>query len=114
VLLQEERFLAAVVEDERVAPLETRHELALAGLLGNQVADGLLRHRLRRRRADVDELGAPPRVEQQPRRHQVVVDDDVGPLQAGEPVHGDEPRVAGTRADERNRGLFHDDRELPA
>ena len=41
---------------------------------------------------------------------QMVVDDHVGPLQAGEPLHGDEARVPGTRADERNRGLFHDSR----
>ncbi len=107
VFLQEERLFAAVVEDERVAPLEPRHELALARLLGDQVADRLLRHRLGRRGADVDQLGAAPRVQQQPRRHEVVVDDHVGAPQAGEPVHRDEARVARAGADERNRRLCH-------
>ena len=62
LLVQEQRFLAAAVEHERVAPLQPRDRLALARLLGEQVADGFLRHRLRARRADVDQLGAGARV----------------------------------------------------
>jgi hypothetical protein len=107
VLLEEERLFAAVVEDERVAPLESRHQLALAGLLGNQVADRLLLQRLGRRCADVDELGAAPRVQQQPRRDEVIVDDHVRAAQAGEPVHRDEARVSRAGADERNCRLCH-------
>ena len=47
VLVQEQRFLAAAVEHERVAPLQARHHLALARLLGEQVADRFLLERLR-------------------------------------------------------------------
>ena len=56
--MQEQRFLAAAVEDVRVAPLEPRDDLALAGFLGNQVADGFLRGRGGRRGAQVDAFGA--------------------------------------------------------
>ena len=47
-------------------------------------------------------LGVP----QQPRRDQVVVDDDVGAPHALQAVHGDEARIAGTGADQVN-GRFH-------
>ena len=60
LLVQEQRFLAAAVEHERVAPLQAHDRLALAGLLGEQQADGVLLERLRRRRADVDALGVRP------------------------------------------------------
>ena len=47
--MQEQRFLAAAIEHERVAPLEPRHHLSFARLLGEQVADRLLLQRLGRR-----------------------------------------------------------------
>ena len=58
MLVQEQRLFAAAIEDERVAPLQPRNELAFARLLDEQIADRFLRHRLRRRGADVDQLGA--------------------------------------------------------
>jgi hypothetical protein len=63
--VQEQRLFAAAIEDERVAPLQARDGLAFARLLGEQVIDRFLRHRLGRRGADVDELGARPRMHQQ-------------------------------------------------
>ena len=42
LLVQEQRFLAAAIEDERIAPLEPRDELAFAGLFRDQEVDGVL------------------------------------------------------------------------
>ena len=57
LLVQEQRLGAAAVEDERIAPLQPRDDLALARLFGQQIADGFLLERLRRGDADVDRLG---------------------------------------------------------
>ena len=57
LFVQEQRFLAAVIEQERIAPLEPRHGLAFARFLGQQVADRFLIARLGRGAADVDPLG---------------------------------------------------------
>ena len=82
LLVQEQRFGAAVIEDERIAPLQPRDDLALARLLGEQIADRFLLERLRRRDADVDLLGVGARVAEQARVHQVVVQHDVGRREA--------------------------------
>ena len=57
--VQEQRFFAAAIEEERIAELQARHHLAFAGLLREQVADGVLVGGLTGRPADVDALGAP-------------------------------------------------------
>ena len=44
VLVQEQGFLAPPIEHERVAPLEARNQLPVAGFLDQQVADGFLLH----------------------------------------------------------------------
>ena len=80
--MQEQRFGAAAVEDERVAPFQPRDDLALARLLGEQIADRFLLERLRRGDADVDLLGVGPRVAQQARVNEVVVEHDVGRREA--------------------------------
>ena len=51
VLVQEQRFLAAAIEQERIAPLEPRDDLSLARFFHEQVVDRFLVERLRRRRA---------------------------------------------------------------
>ena len=61
LLVQEQRFGAAAVEHERIAPLQPRDDLALARLLGEQVADRFLLERLRRGDADVDLSRRPAR-----------------------------------------------------
>ena len=78
VLVQEQGFLAPAIEHERIAPLEARNQLPVACLLDQQVADGFLLHGLRRRGADVDQLGALARISEEPRRNEVVVDDHLG------------------------------------
>ena len=59
LLVQEQRLGTAVVEHERVAPLQTRDDLALPRLFGEQVTDGFLLVRLRRSAADVNCLARP-------------------------------------------------------
>ena len=78
MLVQEQRFLAAAIEHERIAPLQPRDDLALARFFDEQVVDGFLIERLRRREADVDLLGVLARIAEQPRVHEVVVEHDVG------------------------------------
>src|SRR5262245_46070854 len=77
VLVEEQRFFTTAIEHERIAALQSRHQTAFARLLGDQQADGFLRHRLTRRAADVDQLGPRARVFQQAHRDQLVVNHDV-------------------------------------
>ena len=107
VFVEEQRFLAAAIEDERVAPLEARDDAAFAGLLHQQVADGLLRHRAGRGRADVDPLGMRGRLCQQPLVDEVVVDDDVGHRQARQAAHGDQPGITWPGADQIDLAACH-------
>ena len=95
LLVQEQRFLAAAVEHERIAPLQPDDRLALARFLGQQKTDRILVERLRRRGADVDQLRVGPRQPQQPPMHAMVVDDDVGCLKAALAAHADERRIPG-------------------
>ena len=67
LLVQEERLLPAAVEHERVSPFQPHDRPPLARFLGQQKADGVLIERLRRRRADVDQLRVRPRQPEQPR-----------------------------------------------
>ena len=103
LLVQEQRLFPAAIEDERIAPLQPRDGLAFARLLGEEVVDRFLRHRLRRCRADVDQLGARPGMRQQPAGDEVVVDDHVGDPQAFESEDRDQPRIARAGADEKHR-----------
>ena len=100
LFVQEQRFGAAAVEDERVAPFEPRDRLALARLFRQQVTDGFLLERLGRRMADVDHLGVRPGVAEQPRVNQMVVQHDVGRLEIPQAANGDEPWIAGARANQ--------------
>ena len=98
--MEEQRFGAAAVEDERIAPLQPRDDLSFARLLGEQIADRFLLERLRRGDADVDLFGVRPRVREQPRVHEMVVQHHVGRGEALQPAHGDEPGIARPRADQ--------------
>ena len=68
LFVEEQRFLAAAVEHERIAPFQPDDGLALARLLREQEADRFLLERLRRGGADIDLLGVRSRGAQQPRR----------------------------------------------
>ena len=98
--MEEQRFLAAAVEHERVAPLQPDDDLAFARFLGEQKADRVLLERLRRRRTDVDALGVGPRAAQQPRMDAMVVDDHVGGLEVALAADADERRIPGSGADD--------------
>ena len=80
--MQEQGFLASTVEEERIAPLQPRHDLALARLLGEEVANGVLIARLRRRGTYVNALGVSRRDVEQIGADQVIEDHHLGLLQA--------------------------------
>jgi hypothetical protein len=77
LLVQEQRLTSPAVEYEWIAPLQSRDDLALAGFLGQQIADGLLFERLRGGDADVNFFRVRPRVSEKPRMNGVIVEDDI-------------------------------------
>ena len=85
---------------ERIAPLEPRHGLALAGLLGEEITDGILIALLGRRRADVDALGMRRRDVEQLGIDEVIEDHHVGLLQAAVAAQRNEIRRAWPGADQ--------------
>ena len=95
LLVEEQRFFSAAVEDERIAPLQTDDGLAVACLFGKQKTDRVLLERLGRRRADVNPFRVGPRAAQQPRVDPVIVNHDVSRLEVALPSHADERRIPG-------------------
>ena len=104
VLMKEQRFLPAAIEHERIAPLQTRHNLAFTRFLDEQVVDGFLIERLRRRKPDVDLLGVLARIAKQPRMDEMIVEHDVGGGEMAKAAYADESRIAGSCADEVDDG----------
>ena len=102
LLVEEQRLGAAAVEDERVAPFEPGDRLALARFFREQIADRLLLERLRRGHAHVDFFGISPRVPEQTRMHEPVVQHHVGGRETLQAADGDEARIARPRADQIN------------
>ncbi len=102
LLVKEQRLGSTAVEDERIAPLEPGHGLALARLLGEQVTDRFLLERLRRRDTDVDLLGVRTRVPQQAWRHDVIVENDVRRGEVLQAAHSYQSGIARARADQIN------------
>ena len=92
VLVQEQRFLTAAIEQERIAPLQPRDDLAFARFFHEQVVDGFLVERLRRAEPDVDLLGFLPRIAEQSRVHEMVVEHDVGGGEVARAACADETR----------------------
>ncbi len=99
-------FLAAAAKNEWVAALEAHDAPAFEALLDQQAVDLVLGHRVAGGLlADVDLLGIGA-VAQELRVGQVVVDDDLGRLEEGNPADGEEAGVAGASADEIDDALF--------
>ena len=124
MLVEEQRFLAAAIEHERVTPLQPRDDLALAGFLHEKIVDGFLGERLRRRLTNFDLFGVLPRIPEQARMYFIHglghpmglavhdVADRTQPLEAGT-VWTLEPGVYVRRGDveasETFKGLAEDD-----
>jgi hypothetical protein len=106
LLVEEDGFLAAAVEDERVAPFQPHHNLAFARLVGEQVADGVLIERLGRGGADVDALGIRTGAPHRRGGHAVIVEDDIGIGHAIPAAHRQQRRIARSRADDVNEWSF--------
>src|SRR4029453_15942598 len=108
VLVKEQCLLAATIEDERIAPLQPGDKFSFARFLEQQIADGVLRRgRLRGSRADVDELGALPRILQQPRGNKMFVDDDIGAAKMVKPSNRYQTRITRPRPDQINSRALH-------
>ena len=106
LLVQEQRFGAAAVEDERIAPFQARDRLPLARLFREQIADRFLLERLRRGDADVDFLRVGPGVPQQARVHEMVVQHHVGRGETLEASNRDQSGIPGAGAYEVD-GAWH-------
>ena len=106
--VQKQRFLASAIEDEGVAAFEPRHQLPLSRLLGKEKRNRVLLHRLTPGAADVDQLGSLARLFEHSRRDLVIVNHDVGALEAFKPVHGDEARIARAGPDQVNSRSLHE------
>ena len=106
LLVQEDGFLAAAVEDERVTPLQPHDDLALARLVGEQVADGVLIERLGRGGADVDALGLGTGGAHRRGGHAVIVEDDIGMGHAVPAAHRHQRRIARSGADDVDEWRF--------
>ncbi len=104
VLVKEQRFLSAAIEHERIAPLQSRHRLAFARFLDQQIVDGFLIERLRRRQADVDFLSVLAGIAEQPRVDEVIVEHDVGRGEMAQTAGGDKSRVTWACADQVDDG----------
>ncbi len=98
-----ESFLATAREDEGIAALEPHHALALASQSRQQRIDLFLGHRVSPRRfAHVVKLDAIREIERNGRDGEPVVDDGVRVAQAAQPRDGEQARIAGARADQRD------------
>jgi len=104
--VQEERLLAAAVEDERIPDLEADHGLAFTRLFDEQQRDGLLVEGSRRGGPDVDPLGIVPRGAEQPGVDLMVVHHHIGCLELALTAHADQSGIAGAGADDEDAGAF--------
>jgi hypothetical protein len=100
-----DQLLHAPAEDIGVAALEPDHELPGLGVVDQGGVDGLLRHEatvgdLGR----VDDLDLRAQLVQEFARGEAVGDDDVGLGEQAAAANGDQVRVAGAAADERDAG----------
>ena len=76
-------------------------------MLHEKVVDRRLRvRRVPRPLADIDQLGARPRFDQELASNQAVVHHDIGPAEQLQAANGDEAGVAGTATDQVNLGRF--------
>ena len=93
------RLLAAPTEEEGIAALEADDAFSLAGVLHEQGVGLLLPERVAAGcLSGVDFLGLGRNVAQEFRIAQVIVDHDLGPLEAFPALEGQEPRIARTCA----------------
>ena len=101
-----EHLFVAAREHERIAPLEPHDELARLGPVDEHLVDRVLCHRAPvRDLGGVDDLDLRRQFGEQLLRGQPVGDDDVGVGQQAPAAHGDQFRVAGSAADQRDAAV---------
>jgi hypothetical protein len=99
LFVEEERFGAAAAEHVRIAPFQPCDGFSLARLFREEITDRLLFQWLRSGGAHIDLLCIRTRGTQQSRRHQMVVEHDIGGGQVVHAANGDQARIAGAGAD---------------
>ena len=109
-------FLAAAPEHERIAALEAHHALAARRLGRHQALDeGLRRARAAAALADLDDARRAARVAKHAGADQVVDQQHGRPGEWPDGLHGQQFRIAGTRADQvDNRDDMFSARRIPA
>ena len=108
MLAAELRLLAAAAEDERVAALDARDDLALLGVGQQQAVRLFLGYLLAAADlADVEQQRIGARAVQRGRRDELVIQDDIGLCDDLQRPHGHEARVAGAGADEDDAAVVH-------
>jgi hypothetical protein len=100
---QRVRLLAAPAEHERIAALEAHDTPPVPRVLDQQRVDLLLWQRVMAARLPGKDATRARRLAKQLPGHQAVVDDHLGAAKQFETAHGHESRIAGTRADQRDR-----------
>jgi len=99
--VQEQRFLGAAAEQERVTPFQPGHQQALARLVGHKHRNGVLGHRAFGGRTHLDPFGVGS-CQAHDRRHGAVVHHDIGVGQYLSSPRGQQAGVAGACADEND------------
>jgi hypothetical protein len=95
------RLLASAPEHKRIAAFQTTYQLTLAGTRHEELVDIALPHAIGFTSAPhANLLSLYPRQAQQVFVYQEVVDDAVGSLEDLFPLERQQPRVAGSRANE--------------
>ena len=107
LFVEKQSFLAAAVEHERIPPLEPGNRLALAGLLRQKEANGVLLELAWCGGAHVDLFSPCFDRPKQAVVHEVVVDDDVRGGQIAEAAYANERGVAWARPDQVHAGALH-------
>ena len=98
--LEGKHFFPASSEDEGIAALQPHHALTARGRANHQPVDGLLRHRVTTGAlSDIEAPRAPREIDDR-RRHQRVVQHQIGAAQQVKPASRQQARIAWTRADE--------------
>ena len=99
MLVEEQRLFRAAVEHERIAPLQSRDDAALARFFDEQHRERILRHVALGWRARENPLGIRPRPSQR-RLDRTVVHDDVRFGEQPDAARRHEPRISRARTDQ--------------
>ena len=100
-------LFAATAEDERIASFQSDDALPLAGLLNELDVDMRPTIRMATRKfADANRLRSRSNIIEKPRRHEPIVENEIGQFEAFLPAKSQKARIAGTSADQIDDSRF--------